>query len=256
MPLKNNPNLEIAIINRLVNLILSKGWIDYNDNFSNNLSDLIIKANPQSEADLKKILKSFKSPFFRLNNVSISNFIKIFPFHDILRFFGKYVQIEPLTFIDIFPETKSVSIDEGRKNIKSLVRLPELIIQETLVDALREKNASNCRTRKKDTVLEVADLEHFSLKINGAFRTFTVVVKGYNSVNRATVNWQSIAHQVTKAYRTNPDHILIVLAKDFTDFVTSELVKYSKDVGNENLIVTAEPITLVRFLKSRNVILK
>jgi len=60
-------------------------------------------------------------------------------------------------------------------NIKSLVDLPESIIQETLVDAFRELNSSNSRQRKKDTVLEEADIENFSLKINGVFRTFTVV---------------------------------------------------------------------------------
>lgn len=250
---KINPNLEIAVANYIINLILSHGWTDH-DNFSSELSDCIVKAEPQSEADLICIIKSFKSSFFSLNNIGVNNFIKIFPIHKILSLFNKYVQIEPLTFIDIFPETKTVSVNEGKKSVESLTGVPESKIQETLVDSLREKNASNCRVRIKDTVLEVADLEHFSLKVHGAWRTFTVVVKGYKSVTSKTITWKSIAHQITKAYRTNPDHILVVLARNLADSVTSELVQYSKSVRNENLVITADPETLVRFLKAKNVI--
>ncbi|MCL5986930.1 MAG: hypothetical protein M1371_10285 [Actinobacteria bacterium] len=250
---KFNPNLEIAVANRVINLILSHGWTDY-DNFSSELSGCIVDAEPQSEADLICIIKSFKSPFFSLNNIGVGNFIEIFPIHEILNSFNKYVQIGPLTFIDIFPETKTVSINEGKKSVEILAGFSESKIQETLVDSLREKNASNCRGRTKDTVLEVADLEHFSLNVQGVWRTFTVVVKGYKSVHSKTITWESIAHQIIKAYRTNPDHILVVLAKNLADSVTSDIVKYSKDVGNENLVIMVDPETLVRFLMAKNVI--
>jgi hypothetical protein len=190
-----------------------------------------------------------------LNGIGANDFIKIFPIQEILSLMDKHVQIGPITFIDIFPEINAISIDEGKISAISLVRLPESSIQEALVDSLREKNATNCRERTKDTVLEVADLEHFSLGILGTPRTFATVVKGYKSVSGKTVTWENVAHQIIKAYnRTNPDHVLLVLAKNLADSVTSELVQYGKSIGNENLVVIADPLTVARFLKARKAI--
>ena len=190
-----------------------------------------------------------------MNNIEKSQFVEILPIDEILSLFGKYVEISPITFADVFSETNNVSIDEGKKLVSNLANVPEHTIQEALLDSLREKNATNCRGRTKDTVLEVADLEHFSLEVKSTPRTFAVVAKGYDSVKGKTTTWEDIAHQVIRAYnRTNPDHILIVLAKNPTDSVVSELVQYGKSVGNENLAVIADPLTVVRFLKARNLV--
>jgi hypothetical protein len=190
-----------------------------------------------------------------LNRIKKSEFVEIFPIDEILHLLDKYVEISPIAFLDVFPETNNVSVDEGRKSISCLASVKERTIQDALVDSLREKNATNCVGRTKDSVLEVADLEHFSLEIKGIPRTFAVVAKGYNSVGGKTITWGNIAHQITKAYnRTTPDHILIVMAKNPADSVTSELVQYSITVGNENLVIIADPLTLARFLKARNMI--
>jgi hypothetical protein len=237
----------------VLNLVLSRGWKDYG-NFSSELSCHIIRTEPRSRNELVDVIKSFQSPFYTLNKISVDSFIEIFPIQETLNLLSKYHETEPLTFADVFQETVTVSIDEGKNCVPRLASLPEDKIQETLVDSLREKNATNCRGRAKDTVLEVADLEHFSVNVNGIPTTFAAVVKGYKSVSGKTVTWENIAHQVTKAYRTRPDHILLVLAKNPADSVTSELVQYSKSIGNQNLIVMCDPLELARFLKARHLL--
>ena len=244
--------MEIAIANRVLNSVLSRGWTDY-DNFSSELAYNIAKTRPRSRNELIEVINSFQCPFFTLNKITKNQFIEILPMDEILSLFGKYVEIGSITFADVFSETNNVSIDEGKELISDLAHVPEHTIQGALLDSLREKNATNCRGRTKDTVLEVADLEHFSLDVKSTPRTFAVVAKGYKSVRGKTITWEDIAHQVTKAYnRTTPDHILIVLAKNPADSVVSELVQYGKSVGNENLAIIADPLTVVRFLKARN----
>lgn len=248
-----NPNLEIAITNRVLNCIHTRRWKDY-DNFSAKLSCQIIERDPKTSAELISVVKSFIRPFYTLNNITPDILVEVLPIQDMLNLLSKYHEIGPLTFTDVFPETSSVTITEGKKLLLALATLPEGKIQETLVDSLREKNATNCRDRTNDTVLEVGDLEHFSVKVQGVPTTFAAVVKGFKSVSGRTVTWENIAHQVTKVYRTRPDHILVVLAKNAADSVISELVQYAKTVGNQNLIVTCDPVELARFLKARHIL--
>ncbi|MCW4004979.1 MAG: hypothetical protein NWF04_00060 [Candidatus Bathyarchaeota archaeon] len=237
----------------MLNPVLLRGWKDY-DRFSSKLTHHVIKNAPHSKEELTKIIKAFESPFFYLNNIDVNRFIKVIPLEEILDLLLDYREVEPLTFSDIFPETLSVSVVEGKKSTANLTDLPEDKIQETLVDSLREKNATNCRGRAKDTSLEVADLEHFSVKVNDEATTFSCVVKGFKSISRKTVTWEKIAHQITKAYRTRPDHILVVLAKNPADSVISELIQYGSSINNPNLAVLCDPLELSRFLKARAVI--
>jgi hypothetical protein len=160
-----------------------------------------------------------------------------------------------LTFIDVFDETSKIEIKEGRSLLGKLKGLDERVIQNALRDSLREKNATNAIEREHDSPIEVADLEHFFLKIVGRWRSFAVVVKGHDSVAGKTINWEKIAHQVLKAYnRTKPDYVLLVLAKNPADTVISESIEYGKSIGNVALVVLCDPLTLARFLKARSVI--
>jgi hypothetical protein len=160
-----------------------------------------------------------------------------------------------LTFIDVFDETSKVEIKEGRGLLGKLEGLEERIIQNALRDSLREKNATNAVEREHDSAIEIADLEHFFLRIGGKWRSFAVVVKGYDSMGGKTINWEKIAHQLLKAYnRTEPNYVLLVLAKNPADTVISEATQYGKSVGNVALVVLCDPLTLARFLKARNVI--
>lgn len=251
---KNNPNLEIAIANIVLNAILARGWVDY-DNFSSKLSNRIANNCPKSKKDLLTIVNSLQTPFFKLNKLKKSDFIGILPINEIFSLFGEYVQLSPLTFSDIFVETNKVSVDEGKSLATILKDTAESVIQNALVDSLREKNATNCRSRGKDTVLEVADLEHFILNIQGNYTSFSVVAKGFKSVGGKTITLENIAHQIMKAYnRTDPDYVLLVLAKELADSVISELVQYGKSIGNEYLVIIADPVTVARFLKARNLL--
>jgi hypothetical protein len=248
-----NPSLEIAVTNRILNPILSRGWKDY-DNFSSKLTRHIIKKDPRSKEELITAITSFASPFLGLNKINSEVIAGVISLDEILDLLSDYREVGPLTFSDIFQETLSVTIAEGKKAVANLAALPEDKIQETLVDSLREKNSTNCRGRTKDTSLEVADLEHFSVNINGKATTFTSVVKGFKSVSGKTVTWEDISHQVTKAYRTRPDHILVVLAKNPADSVISELVQYAASLNKPNLIVLCDPLELSRFLKARGIL--
>ncbi len=200
-------------------------------------------------------MRAFSSPFFSLNHVERKAFISALPTQEILEAIRSSSALKPLTFTNIFDETRKVGINEAKKLLEKLTTLDERIIQDTIRDALREKNATNPTERKHDSPLEVADHEHFSLKVKGVDMSFAGVVKGFKSVRGATITWEDIAHQVVKAFnRTKPDHVLLVLAKNPTDTVVSEATEYGRTVGNLNLVVICDPLTLARFLKARNAI--
>ncbi len=246
-------SLEISITNRVLNQVQSIGWRDY-DNFSAKLSRHIIRNNPQSINKLIASIKSFETSFFDLNNITVDTLVGVLPLDEILEMLSEPGGSEPITFLDIFEETARISVEEGKKSTASLATLPENKIQEALVDSLREKNATNCRNRDKDTVLEVSDLEHFSVNVKGKPTTFSGVVKGSKSLS-GSITLEKIAHQVMKSYnRTRPQHVLVVLARNLADSVTSDFVEYGKSVGNENLVVLCDPVDLSRFLKARKVI--
>lgn len=247
-------NTQIAVLNIILNFVLSRGWTDY-DNFSSNLTKQILRINPSSEKDIRKILRKTKGAFFRLNDIDKDRFIEAFPSKEIIRVFQEQIPTTPLTFVDVFQETTVISISEGRRLVSLLEKLPERTIQDALLDSLREKNATNPHERQRDTVLEIADLEHFVLSVKNRHPSFACVVKGYKSISRKTVTWKDISHQITKAYQgTFPDYLLVVLAKDPADGLITRLTNYAKSVGNPNLIVMCDPVNLVRFLRARKVI--
>jgi len=246
--------LKIAVLNIVLNFILSRGWTDY-DNFASNLTAQILKSKPQSEKGIKRILQKSRGSFFNLNGIDKNRFTEAFPSKEVLRAIREEISITPLTFLDIFTETISVSIEDGKKLVPKLKELPERTIQAALLDCLREKNATNPHERRRDTPLEIADLEHFILPLKGISFSFASVVKGYKSIPHKTVTWEDISHQITKAYQgTFPNYILIVLAKDPADGLITNLTNYGKSVGNSNLIVLCDPVNLARFLKARKVI--
>jgi hypothetical protein len=248
--------LKIAVLNIILNFILSRGWTDY-DNFASKLTALILKSKPSSEKDIQRALEKSREPFFNLNRVDKNRFIEAFPSKEVFSVIQEGTPVTPLTFVDIFPETIIISISKGKKLVPLLEKLPERTIQDALLDSLREKNATNPHERRSDTVLEIADLEHFMLPIKGRPFSFACVVKGYRSMPKShkTVTWEDISHQITKAYQgTFPDYLLIVLAKDPADGLITNLINYSESVSNPNLIVMCDPVNLARFLRARKVI--
>lgn len=215
----------------------------------------IAKTRPKDTTAIIKILESYKGSFFRLNSINLDDFIKNFPHESILEILRRYAISKPLTFIDVFRETDTVTIELGKSLVLRLKDIDERVIQDALQDKMRELNATNATERDHDSVLEVSDREHPVFVIDGVARSFSLVVKGYKSTSSKTITSQDIMHQIIKAYnRTKPDYILLILAKNPADGVISELVEYSKSVGKENLIIICDPVNLARFLKARNII--
>jgi len=198
-------------------------------------------------------LDSYRGSFFKENGITTKQFVDNIPFEQILNVIEQKSEVEPLTFNDVFEEVKNIDVDLGKSLVSKLKDVEERIIQDTIQDSLRELNATNQTERSHDSVLEVADREHFSLILDGDVKSFGLVVKGYKSIKTKTVTYQSIIHQITRVYnRTKPDYILVVLAKNPEDSLISELVEYGKSVGNEYLVVLCDPVNLARFLKARH----
>lgn len=250
---QSNQRLEIAILNRVLNFVLARGWKDY-DNFCSKLSKKLAESKPKSADGLASIVGASKSPFFSLNRISVRQFVEWFPTSEILELTSS-TDSEPITFSDVFPETETVNIATG-KRLTAKLEIDEELIQRAIRDSVREKNATNAVERGKDSPLEVADHEHFSLKVNGKHLSFAGVVKGYKSLGKVkNINWEKVAYQVVRAYdRTHPDHVLLILAKNPGDSLVSELTEYGKSVGVPNLVVLCDPVNLARFLKARGVI--
>lgn len=262
----------IAVQDILLEYILSNKWEDYED-FARELSERILVKYPNDEKDLLQCIKGFSHPFYSFNDVSKDRFLNRFPFKKIIRRLSTFpkqekmaqtagtvipekrkIELSPLTPSQILPEIETVAIAKASLLIDK-IDLPERIIQDALRNALRERGATNITGRKSDSSLEVADLEDFSLKIGKDWHSFTSVVKGYKSLSHKLVRWEDIAHQVTKAYQaTEPDYILLVLAKDPVDGVISQFVEYGQTVGKRNLILLVDPINLARFLHARKLI--
>ena len=245
---------EAAILNRILNFVQRCGWIDY-DNFSLILAKEISRRRPRNPAELYEIISGFRTSFFVLNKVGRKAFFEKFPAGDVLEAIREERLMEPLTFQDIFKETLVVSIEEGKSLVGLLKQVDERTIQDALQDAFRELNATNQTERKHDSVLEVSDREHPSIVINGITRSFSLVAKGYNSVSGKTVTLKDVMYQIIRAYnRTQPDYILLVLAKDPEDSLISEYVQYGKSINNEYLVILCDPVNLARFLRARKII--
>jgi hypothetical protein len=160
---------------------------------------------------------------------------------------------EALRFSDIFPQIKGID-DSEILEIDTQLDIKEHIIQTTLRNALREKGAYPMPRRGKDSVLEVSDLEHFFMKISGKEKSFSAVVKGYRSIKNERVSWEDVAHQITKAHRTEPDHILFLTAKEPKDSVLSEIASYCAHVGKPHLVIYVTTIELAKFLTWRKIL--
>jgi hypothetical protein len=272
---KKKANLKpaeiIAIQDLVLEYVLSNQWKDY-QGFSRELSERILESRPKTEEDLISCVRGFAHPFYSFTSVHKKEFLRRFPSKQMMHRLSNLpkqqearetvVVVTPspkprlshVVLTQIFPYLEEVNIEEAKRFVGRL-DMPERIIQDTLRTALRERGATNITERRSDTALEVADLEDFSLKIGQQCYSFVSVVKGYNSLKRRHVRWEDVAHQITKAYQgTQPNHVLLVLAKDPVDNLVTQLVSYGISVGNRNLVILIDPINLARFLHIRGML--
>jgi len=248
---QNNQAAKIKILNIVLNYIHSHDWVNY-DNFADTFVDNILRDFGAGSFDLEKCLVGCSPTFFSLNSITRDKFLSEEFSTRIRDAWRKAVaeQLPVLSFVDIFPELLSIPDRDVRESAANL-DVPEDKIQQSLRDALREKGASPIPNRGKDSVLEVADLEHFYLEVKGNKFSFSAVVKGFRSLSTAKVNWESISHQITKAYETRPDYILLLSAKEPVDGVITRMVDYGDSVGNRHLMIFAPPFDVAKLLRWR-----
>lgn len=265
------PHRITAIQHIILDYIQSNSWHDY-QGFSRSLSEYILKNEPTSETNLKKIIERFRHPFFSFNSISRKYFSDGFPYQRIAERITNTPVTESainitikeitkkektntaLAFSDIFPEIKSIDVRKAEKLLSKL-DIPEREIQNALRDALREKGATNITRRESDTPLEIADIEDFSIKIRGESKSIAVVVKGYRTINGKKINFEIIGYQILKAYQSSkPDYVMLVIAKDLVDGVITQLKQYAQSVGKPNLIILCDTLDLARFLYWKKII--
>jgi hypothetical protein len=249
--MRQNNQVRIKILNVVLNYIYSHAWVNY-DNFADTFVDSILRDFSSGSFDLRKCLAGCSPTFFNLNSITRDKFLSEDFSARIRDAWRKMAaeQLPILSFADIFPEIVSISDLEVKKAAANL-DVPEDKIQQSLRDALREKGASPIPSRGKDTVLEVADLEHFYLEIKGMRFSFSAVVKAFRSLPK--LNWESISHQITKAYQTRPDYILLLSAREPVDGVITRMTDYGESVGKKHLIIFAPPFDVAKFLRWRKV---
>lgn len=246
---------ESRIKNKLYSLVFKHiadhGLINY-DNFTESFVDAIIDQFQTENFDLDHVLNKAKGSFLRLNRIEAEQFLSENLRRDIFKSWNQaqHYSVPPLSLQDLFPTIIAISDKQAQATD---LDIDESIIQNEFRHAFRELGGAPIARRGKDSALEVADIEHFRLKIKSLPYSFAVVVKGYNSIG-PKINTEAVMHQVTKAFRTRPDYILLVSAKEPVDSFVSELVDYSKSVYNPNLIIFVPPLDLAKFLILRKTI--
>ena len=198
--------------------------------------------------------------FFKLNRIQKREYLsKLFEYLNKRIALPEDKNLPPLTIHDIFPDIKKIEGTEMKNIDQILSKIPECVIQDELRNALREKGASPIPRRKKDSSLEVADVEHFHLNVEEATFSFAIVVKGYKSLggskNPKKLNWERVSYQISRAHnRTKPDYIIFVSALEPVDGVISEMHLEGNARGNPYLIIFMLPLELAKFLRWRQVI--
>ncbi len=246
-----DPRTKARIRSLLWDSIHRHGWRD-EDDFTLRLADRVFSDAREislSGAALSSVLIGIRTNFFTVNKLSKSKFVDVLE-EDLVRYIPGLIAASktPLRASDVFPET--VKVGPLPSNVRQALNLPERLLQNHLREILDSKGASPMPARERDTAQEVADIEWFRMHIRGASRSFAVVVKGFRSVSGNKLTWEHVAHQVTKAYRATPDHIMLVTAKEPTDGLLTHLQEYSESVGNPDLIVFVAPGDLWRVLKA------
>lgn len=219
------------------------------DDFSVELSEKIATDidSLNIKRDLSHQIECIKTNFFRRNMLSKKKFIQLVNSEllpKILRLRNEVI----ISVLTLFPEVQKIC-DEKAKSALPKLEIPEKDIQDGLREILRTKGAYPIPQRFRDTSQEVADIEIFRLKIKERILRIAVVVKGFRSVSDKTITWKDVSHQITRAYqRGQPDHILLVIAKEPSDNLITSLEEYSKSVNNLFLILLVTPIDLAKIL--------
>lgn len=220
---------------------------DFSLRFADELFEVMAQSEPTAEA-IRSRVAHLRTNFFTLNRVSRSDFLHAIEEEVLPHLQGMFASSSATAVLprDIFPEIDTVPIEVQPPGDK--LDIPERQIQDFLRKILRAKGASPVPFRGRDSALEVADIEHFRFPLGGRRASFAIVVKGFRSIPAQKLRWEDVAHQITKAFRTKPDYILLVSAKEPVDGLVTQFQEYAGSVGNPHLIVFFGPADLLRLL--------
>jgi len=241
---------EIRAVSEILRYLKEEKYED-RDDFASRLAAAYLDSllNQEDESTYLKRVSRIQTNFFKINRISKSDFHRSLYSRLKRRAIRppKPAVLPPLSITDIFPDAAKVREKIG--NIEKKLDIDERIIQNSMRVALREAGAYPIARRSGDSSLEVADIEHFHLKVQNSVFSFSVVVKGLNSLGKKRkVNWEDIAHQVTKAYNTHPDYVIVATAAEPVDRLVTEMHAYAKSVRKPNLIIFVPPMDLAKFL--------
>lgn len=228
----------------ILNIFHSNDWKDPDD-FSVKLTANIIAEKATSKHDISRSINSIRTTFFRANTVSKDKVLETLS-EALTESLPSYVYnaSDRLMVSDLFPEIEKIS-DEVAEGRLGDFQKDERTLQDNLRHIFRRKHASLAR-RTHDSSKEVADLEKFVLNLNGRKLSFAVVVKGYKSIKKPKLTWEDVAHQITKARRANPDHILVMSAKEPVDELITSIEEYNQDISRPGCVIFIPPLDMTR----------
>ncbi len=214
------------------------------DDFSVKLTAKIMSEKATSQPQIRKSIDSIRTTFFKANTISKENVSKTL-FESLSGSLPPYVYTtsDRLMVTDIFPETSKISDDVAEARLSDFQK-DERTLQNNLRQVFRKKHASLAK-RTHDSAKEVADIEKFVLNLNGRKLTLAVVVKGFTSTKKPKLTWEEIAHQIFKARRANPDHILVVSAKEPVDELITNIEEYNEEISRPGCVIFIPPLDMV-----------
>jgi len=240
----SNSEARAQLQSDILNIFHSNDWKD-TDDFSVKLTAKIMSEKATSKHDIRRSIDSIRTTFFRANAISKEKVLRTL-FETLSESLPSYVYnaSDRLMVSDLFLEIRKIS-DEVAEGRLSSFQKDERTLQDNLRHVFRSKHASIPR-RTHDSSKEVADLEKFVLNLNGRNLSFAVVVKGYKSIKKPKLTWEDLAHQITKARRANPDHILVMSAKEPVDELITSIEEYNEDISRPGCVIFIPPLDMTR----------
>jgi len=249
MPTLSEVEARAQLLSRILDVFHSNRWNDIDD-FSIRLTTEFMTRRATTKDQVEESLKAVSTTFFQINHASLKYVATA-----LIDTLGNdlptytYAAFDRVTLTQILPEITRISDRDAELRLNDF-QGDERILQNNLRQIFRKKEASLPK-RTHDSSKEVADIEKFLLNINGKITSFTVVVKGYKSTGgKSKLTWADIAHQVTKARRANPDHILVVSAMEPVDELITNVEEYNIDIGRPGCVIFVPPIDMTRIMIS------
>ena len=189
---------KIAVLNIVLNYILSRRWRDYDD-FSTYLTESIIKKSPRTEKELTNLLSKLRSQFFRLNAVSKNDFIRGFPSHRLInaissrpRFTNRQIEQVHRTIQKWKPNVERLYIEDidSFRKVKTITR--EQVLNTVPVNVSEDfvKN-SMCKILSEPTVPKDWPGERSDLYTNVKYRGRSIpaafMFKGKGTQGKLTI---------------------------------------------------------------------